>query len=384
MSGRPATAVCPLCRQPIPEVKGDPAASRLCDKCREMVDSIRPSNPTPPPVGAQPLGAQPDPSVTRTERRPPPLPPATQPRSAPAGPDYANDQSAVGQTFPVAAVPVTHSEGGGPGTEPVSAGPEYMLVPNEGTNELHEHNDGFDSDSESENWPLMVDSPEEPARGSGMKRWAILIAVILVGGALAFYFGFKRGLLWPGRQSASNQSSQGKSSGPAAPVTSQQPQANTLVTQNQSQNQSKPGAVESGSPAALQAAPQAAALQPSPAASATTPLKDAKAATETKDTQQAKPAADQHTDAGSGSLSFQMASFPSQSGADQFCEKLRNIGIPAYVVAADIPHRGKWFRVRAGRFASPVEAQQTSAGWQQRASKSGISLQLVPCDYQKP
>jgi DedD protein len=375
MSGRPAIAVCPLCRQPIPEVKGDPAASRLCDKCREMVDSIRPSNPTPPSVGAQP-----DPSVTRTERRPPPNPSAPQPRSAPAGPDYAIDQSAVGQTYPVAAVPVTQSEGGGLGTDRPPAGPEYMLVPNEGTNDLPDHNDGFDSDSESENWPLMVDSPEEPARGSGMKRWAILIAVILVGGALAFYFGFKRGSLWPARQSASNQSSQGKSSGPAAPVTSQQPQANTLGAQNQSQNQSKPGAVESGSPAVLQTAPPAPALQPSPAAGAI----PVKAATETKDTQQAKPAADQHPDAGSGSLSFQMASFPSQAGADQFCEKLRNIGIPAYVVAADIPHRGKWFRVRAGRFASPAEAQQTSAGWQQRASKSGISLQLVPCDYQEP
>jgi len=80
--------------------------------------------------------------------------------------------------------------------------------------------------------------------------------------------------------------------------------------------------------------------------------------------------------------SLQAASFPSESSAKQFQDKLVKAGLPAYVVAADIPHRGRWFRVRAGRFASQEEAHKAAESFRKQAAAAGINLQLVPCDYQ--
>jgi cell division protein FtsN len=52
-------------------------------------------------------------------------------------------------------------------------------------------------------------------------------------------------------------------------------------------------------------------------------------------------------------------------------------------VSADLPRRGKWFRVRVGRFNSADDAQKFAAEAQNRAKAAGLSLQLIGCQFDK-
>lgn len=82
-----------------------------------------------------------------------------------------------------------------------------------------------------------------------------------------------------------------------------------------------------------------------------------------------------------GKFSLQAAAFPTQAGADEFAEKLRHAGVPSYIVSADLGRRGRWFRVRVGRFNSADDAQKFAAEAQLRAKAAGMSLQLIGCQY---
>ena len=82
-----------------------------------------------------------------------------------------------------------------------------------------------------------------------------------------------------------------------------------------------------------------------------------------------------------GKFSLQAAAFPTQAGADEFAEKLKHAGLPSYIVSADLGRRGKWFRVRVGRFNSADDAQKFAAEAQVRAKAAGMSLQLIGCQY---
>ncbi|MGH9764151.1 MAG: SPOR domain-containing protein, partial [Blastocatellia bacterium] len=79
-----------------------------------------------------------------------------------------------------------------------------------------------------------------------------------------------------------------------------------------------------------------------------------------------------------------LASFPNQAGANEFLQRLVRARIPGYVVAAQIPHRGTWYRVRAGKFSNAKEQKEAGDDWRQRARAAGIDIQLVPCDYELP
>jgi cell division septation protein DedD len=83
-------------------------------------------------------------------------------------------------------------------------------------------------------------------------------------------------------------------------------------------------------------------------------------------------------------FSLQAASFPSEAGAKEFSEKLVRAGVPAYILSVQIPKRGKWFRVRVGRFATADDAAKYAAQARQRARASGIGLDLIVCGYEKP
>lgn len=90
------------------------------------------------------------------------------------------------------------------------------------------------------------------------------------------------------------------------------------------------------------------------------------------------------TQSGRDLFSLQAASFPNEPAARQFSEKLVRAGVPAYVIAAEIPRRGKWYRVRAGKFASQEEARKHGLEWQQRARAAGVGIQLVACVFEQP
>jgi cell division septation protein DedD len=85
-----------------------------------------------------------------------------------------------------------------------------------------------------------------------------------------------------------------------------------------------------------------------------------------------------------GQFSLQAASFPTQEGADEFAERLRRAGVPSYVVPAELIRRGRWFRVRVGRFNSAEDAQRFVGEAQQRARAAGIAVQLIVCQYGQP
>jgi cell division septation protein DedD len=112
---------------------------------------------------------------------------------------------------------------------------------------------------------------------------------------------------------------------------------------------------------------------------------NASAATPTPATPEEKPAtpdtAAANETAGQGKVSLQAASFPSEQGANEFSEKLKRSGIPAYIASANIAGKGKWYRVRVGRFVSTAEAEKYAAQAKQRAKATGLNLQLVVCDY---
>ena len=85
-----------------------------------------------------------------------------------------------------------------------------------------------------------------------------------------------------------------------------------------------------------------------------------------------------------GRFSLQAAAFPTQVGADEFAEKLKRTGLPSYVVPAELARRGRWFRVRVGRFNAQEEAQRFASEAQQRARGAGLALQLIVCQYDQP
>ncbi len=84
---------------------------------------------------------------------------------------------------------------------------------------------------------------------------------------------------------------------------------------------------------------------------------------------------------GQGKFSLQAASFPSEQAANEFSEKLIRSGVPAYIASADIAGKGRWFRVRVGRFANAADAEKFATQAKQRAKATGLNLQLVICDY---
>ena len=85
-----------------------------------------------------------------------------------------------------------------------------------------------------------------------------------------------------------------------------------------------------------------------------------------------------------GHFALQAASFPTEAGANELAQKLRSAGVPSYVVSVDLARRGRWFRVRVGRFNSAEDAQRFAGDAQQRAKAAGISLPLVVSQYDQP
>ena len=85
-----------------------------------------------------------------------------------------------------------------------------------------------------------------------------------------------------------------------------------------------------------------------------------------------------------GGFSLQAAAFPTQGGADEFAARLKQVGLASYVVPANLARRGKWFRVRVGRFSSAEDAQKFAGEAQQRARVAGLAVQLIVCQYDQP
>ncbi len=85
-----------------------------------------------------------------------------------------------------------------------------------------------------------------------------------------------------------------------------------------------------------------------------------------------------------GRYSLQAAAFPNEADANEFTERLKRAGVPSYVLSAEISGRGRWFRVRVGRFESAQEADRFAFEARRRARAAGLNLQLIVTSDDKP
>jgi cell division protein FtsN len=85
-----------------------------------------------------------------------------------------------------------------------------------------------------------------------------------------------------------------------------------------------------------------------------------------------------------GKFALQAAAFSTQSEAEALADNLKEAGVPSYVVSANLARRGKWFRVRVGRFNTAEDAQKFAGQAQLRARSAGMSLQLMVVPYEQP
>jgi len=206
---------------------------------------------------------------------------------------------------------------------------------------------------------------EAPVKKRGNVILILVVLVVLVGSAAVTFLVFRDRFF--GSRGPSVAASRSSGSDRTAAVPEQKPQESRTAPVPVPAQPAAAG--DAGKPATSPGPAQTPAATGSPVAPVVAP------STESGKTQ---PAAQ---DVPGGKISLQAASFPSEASAKQFQDRLVQAGLPAYVVAADIPHRGKWYRVRAGKFASQEEARQAGESWRKRAAAAGINLQLVPCDY---
>jgi cell division protein FtsN len=200
----------------------------------------------------------------------------------------------------------------------------------------------------------------------GYRAWVRIAPLLLLLGALAFFSLYYLG----------NRMGEGGQDTAQNTATSPAPQPDT---QTVAPAATSPQSVESAPPAT---APPATA-QPSESsvvgASAETQKPDEKSKVETVKMESppvaapasssapataspvvAAPSASQSpaTDQAVGNFTVQVGSYNDAAQAEERAGRLRSSGIEARVVRADIPRRGTWYRVQAGRFASQQEASR--------------------------
>lgn len=75
-----------------------------------------------------------------------------------------------------------------------------------------------------------------------------------------------------------------------------------------------------------------------------------------------------------GRYSVQIGSYPQIGEATRVVDKWKNKGYSAYMMTADIPERGRWYRVRLGSFASHEDAARYLKDFQ---SKENVEALIV-------
>ncbi len=78
-----------------------------------------------------------------------------------------------------------------------------------------------------------------------------------------------------------------------------------------------------------------------------------------------------------GTFTVQVAASQQKSDADQVMSKLRGSGLRPYQVAADIPGRGRWYRVRVGSFPTRGDAEKYASDLKRETGMSGFVTSAV-------
>ena len=334
MQAEPSNLICPLCRNSYArDIAAASGPTRLCQNCRNMIRTILPS----PPVQARVLESN------LLNKQAVPLPEqVAQEIGDSARQDFVKEaQQAVSLPPQVEELTTNPLEQPAPATHNGAGGSAEKGFPgyNQPADPWEEPLPSWEY-SHNE-YPVLL-SPN--GRKRNRRIWIVAaIIFLLAGSAIALSMIF----LNPSRADKS---------GPKT-IAASEPQTTALISHNEAAQKSGP------EPAAAQKPD----TQPSPDDST-------KAGSETpssEPTGQGQPPASQ------GTISLQAMSSPNEDEAKRYAEKLTNAGIPAYVVGADIQGRGRWFRVRVGRFTTSEEAKKYSAEYRQRARTAGINLDLI-------
>ncbi|MCU0699759.1 MAG: SPOR domain-containing protein [Myxococcaceae bacterium] len=86
-----------------------------------------------------------------------------------------------------------------------------------------------------------------------------------------------------------------------------------------------------------------------------------------KVSRQAEPPA-----AGDGAWTLQLSAYQDKAEAERFAAGLRDKGYAPYIIEANVPGKGLWFRVRMGRFGSKDAASTYLADFKRETSIAGI------------
>lgn len=91
-----------------------------------------------------------------------------------------------------------------------------------------------------------------------------------------------------------------------------------------------------------------------------------KAASEAGKMDSSPPSKDSAPPGHEGGYQLQVSSFHTQAEAQSFADQLRARGHKGYVVEANVPGRGTWYRVRVGPFATQHAAAQYRADFEEK------------------
>lgn len=207
------------------------------------------------------------------------------------------------------------------------------------------------------------------------RAWLRLAPVLLLIGVTVFftlYFLGNRMSGWgqkpqesaalpaqPETTSAATATAPEKTEQATAPATSPQapetPQASSAVAAQAKEESPAPATVPVTAPAAAPSVETAKAeskpAQSEPAASSAPAPAQVAAAKPAP-----APVAQSSTGNSTGNFTIQVGSYNNSAQADERAGLLRSSGVEARVVRAEIPRRGTWYRVQAGRFATRDEA----------------------------
>ncbi len=79
-----------------------------------------------------------------------------------------------------------------------------------------------------------------------------------------------------------------------------------------------------------------------------------------------------------GLWTIQVGSFRSEDEAKKAVQSIKDAGFPAYLVRADLPRLGIWYRVRVGKFAEQDQAEGIALKIKASLKKEAFVLRMAP------
>jgi cell division septation protein DedD len=75
---------------------------------------------------------------------------------------------------------------------------------------------------------------------------------------------------------------------------------------------------------------------------------------------------------GAGTWALQLSAYQDRGEADRFAAGLRDKGYAPYIIEANVPTKGTWYRVRVGKFANKEAATNYLSDFKRETSMNGI------------